>query len=70
MTLAQKLLEARCTVGLPREAVAASTGLRTNSLLRLELGYTPNPHWFTVVVLARYYGLDLNELAGPDEVAA
>lgn len=57
------LREARATQNKSARDVAKATDLSTDNIYAIERGEVLSPGIYTVHLLAREYGLDLNELA-------
>jgi len=48
---------------MDRETLAYKAGIRSMTVARIETEKTPDPHWSTIVFLARVLDLDLEFLA-------
>lgn len=58
----ERLKEARRRMQLSLRAVEAATGISNPYLSQLENGFVAEPGFFLMVKLARFYGLELEEL--------
>jgi len=62
-TLGERIKQRRKSAGMTQEDLAYVAGVRLNAIVKLENDKTPNPHWLTIVGVARALELDLEELA-------
>lgn len=61
--LGELIENARRGARLHREDLAYKAGVRSMTIARIELGHTTDPHWSTIVAIARVLDLDLEQLA-------
>ena len=69
MALAQKIRAIRKAVGLTQEEVARRSGLGFTAVSRLERGVATDPHYSTMVAVARALGVPVTMLLPDSDVA-
>jgi transcriptional regulator with XRE-family HTH domain len=69
-TVGRRVRARRLAFNLTQEDLAILSGVRLNAIAKLENDQTPNPHWLTMVGVAKALDLALDELAEVTEVDA
>jgi len=62
--LEKRIKEFRSKLNMSQDQLAKKANIPFSTLVKIEVGYTPNPSVKTLMKITDIFGIDLNELVG------